>query len=740
MIPARLARILILPLAASAVAGAATFPGTPDFPKPAPEKAFADLKILQPDGSSYRTPREDWEGARRRAAADPAWKKWTDAQRTAADAWMARNRDRAGWEAGWNHEFISPTDGAWLVWTQDVPGEDTAFVKSRSGEKIAVSENGTPAIFRAWVGAFRKQHALEMGKIASVYQFTGDNRYAEWVCAQLDFYAANYGSWGGGAAQRKDSHLGYQSLDDAIIVSRLVEAARLVFDSPAATPARRREWFGKLFKPEVELLNRSRQLIHNIALWQRATQVKVALLYRDETLLEQAMGGRFGLREQIRRGVTSDYLWFEQSMGYNDFIIMATAPLFTFAGLTGQAGRIREEAAIVQNLMLAPLLLRFPDGTIPNPADNGDSGGRPRAPSGWLARACRIWPTPLGLALAAKSGERSGERSWESLLDPPENFAGAGGVGGIEKASDALPPVVSRNMESTRFALLKKGRWQVFFHYGQIVESHRQSEALNWSASFDGVDISHDPGNVGYGAQSTKWYYRRGLNHNVPLIDGEGQRERAWSPGELVRFDAEAGVMEAAQPFYWPSGDTRMPPWGWETAPESLRSGTGAKASRSLRIEGDALVEETGIALAAAGVTARFGLALHLQGKVLPAQTLPAQTNGAQTDGAQTNGAPAFRAVSEAEFVNGRPKTFSYWRDVRAASCRDRAAVDVQFASGLVMRVEFAVPGGGAFTLYQGSSPDLPPPARRAGFYLELDEPRPEAKFVTTIRPVRAGD
>jgi hypothetical protein len=690
-------------------ARAATFPDAPDFPKPEPEKTFADLKILQPDGSACRAPREDWEGARRRAAASPAWKKWTDEQRAAADAWMTRNRDRAGWEAGWNHEFISPADGAWLVWTEDVPGEDTAFVKSRSGEKIAVSEKDTPKIFRAWVGAFRKQHALEMGNIASVYQFTGDKRYAEWVCSQLDFYAANYDSWGRGVAQRKDSHLGYQSLDDAVIVSRLVEAARLVFDSPAATPARRRAWLDQLFRPEVELLNRSRQVIHNIALWQRATQAQVALLYRDETLLEQAMGGRFGLREQIRRGVTSDYLWAEQSMGYNDFVVMATAPLFTFAGLVGQADRIREEAAIVQNLMLAPLLLRFPDGTLPNPSDNGE---RPRAPSGWLARACRVWPTPLGLALAS----RSGERSWESLLDPPEKITG------FETASAAPPPVVSRSMESTRFALLKQGRWQVFFHYGQLLESHYQSEALNWSASFDGVDISHDPGNVGYGAQSTKWYYRRGLNHNVPLIDGEGQR--AWAPGELVRFDAEAGVMEAAQPFYWPPGNTRMPPWGWETAPESLRSGTGAGARRSLRIEGDALVEETGVALAAAGVTARLGLALHLQGQVLPVQT---------RDG------PLFRSVSEAEFVNGRPKTFSYWRDVRSAACRDRAALDVRFADGLVMRVEFAIPGGGAFTLYHGSSPDLPPPARRAGFYLELDEPRAEAKFVTTIRPARAG-
>ncbi|MDR1284484.1 MAG: heparinase II/III family protein [Opitutaceae bacterium] len=687
---------------------AVAFPA-PEFPKPEPEKAFAEIKLLQSGGSAYRTPLEDWEGARRRVAADPAWGKWAGQRQAAADAWMKRNRDRAGWEAGWNHEFISPIDSAWLVWTEDVPGEDTDHIMSTSGHKVPVSPEATPALFRAWVGAFRKRHTQEMGNIASVYRLTGDTRYADWICARLDFYADNYTSWGRGVAQRKNSWLGFQSLDDAVIVSRLTEAARLVFDH--APPARRQAWLEKLFRPEAALLARSGQSIHNIALWQRATEARIALLYRDEALLEKALGGPFGLRAQIRQGVTGDYFWYEQSMGYNDFVIAATAPLFTFAGLVGQAPRLREEAAIVQNLMLAPLLIRFPDGTLPNPADTGV--GPRRAPSSWLVNACRIWPTPCGVHLATTSSEYS----WPALIDPPAAIAGS------EKISPTLPAVTSRNMESTRFALLGKGRWQVFFHYGQLVNSHVQSEALNWSASFAGVDISHDPGNTGYGSRIFREYYSRGLNHNVPLIDGYGQR--SWHPGELVRFDPEAGVVEAAQPRYWPSGYTQTPKWSWEAAPQSSRSGSGAKASRRLRIDGDSLVEETRVALTKAGVTARLGLSLHLQGRV----RFPRERTG--------NG--SLRSVGADEFAQGRTKAFRYWDDVRAMTCRDRIALDVEFPKNLVMRVEFAVAGGGAFTLWSGASPDLPAPARRAGFYLELDEPRAEANFITTIVPADAG-
>lgn len=699
-------------LAVAIMTHAAALPAA-EFPKPYPEKQFTDfgIKILQPDGSAYRVPREDWEGARRRVAADSGWTEWAAQQQAGADAWMKRNRDRAGWEAGWSHEFISPVDSARLVWTEDVPGEDVGHIMSASGGKVAVSARDTPTIFRAWVGEFRKRHSLMAVNIASVYRLTGDKRYAEWVCAQLDFYADNYDSWGKGVAQRKNSHLGFQSLNDAMIVSRLVEATRLVFDY--AEPARRQAWFDKLFLPEAELLARSGKAIHNIATWHRAAQAQIALLYRDDTLFEKAMGGQFGLREQIRRGVTSDYYWFEQSMGYNDFIVTATVPLFTFAGLVGQGERIREEAAIVQNLLLSPLLVRFPDNTLPNPADT-DAGPR-RTPSPWLANACRIWPTSPGLYRAAQSGRRS----WHALVDPPE------AIDGFDTATNRLPPVTSRNLESTRFALLKKGPWQVFFHYGQITGSHAQSEALNWSASFGGTDISHDPGNTGYGSRIYRDYFSRGLNHNVPLVDGQGQR--SWNQGRLLRFDPEAGIVSAEQPRYWPPGYKEMPQWNRDAPPESESplSGSGVRADRSLRIEGDILLEETRIALTKPEVQARLGLSLHLQGTVLPSVT---------------SDALAFRPVSTAEFVRGRPKAFSYWQDVCAASCRDRASVEVKFAQGVVMRIEFTVAGGGGFTLYKGLSPDLPSPARRTGFYLELDKPDAEAKFLTTITPSTRAD
>jgi oligo-alginate lyase len=637
----------------------------PDFPKPNPEKAFADLKALQPDGSAYRTPKEDWAGARRLISEDPEWRAWVDRRKASVDAWMARHHDRVEWQAGWWHDFVSPDDAAFLVWTEDIPGEQTDHFTSKRGDRVEI----TPKLFGAWVYGFRQRHIGNLVTAARLYRLTGDPSYAEWAGGQLDFYANNLERWPVTNAKKNDARLGCQSLDDANLLARLVETARLLNDW--ATPEHRKVWFDQLLKPEAELLDRSFQVIHNIAVWHRAAQAQVALLGGDEAMWSRVVDGEFGLRAQFSRGVTSDYLWYEQSMGYNDYIVDATSQLFVFAGLLGHADRLRDEAAIAQNLLLAPLAIRFPDGRLPNPADINKTI---TVPSAWIQRTYRTLPTTIGLTAAASV------RDWDTLVDPP--------------APSPRPPeppaVVSVQLASSRFALLKQGPWQVFLHYGQVNRSHSQAEALNWSATFDGIDVSHDPGTVGYGSPLTNGYYRRGLCHNLPLIDGEGQLP--WQPGALPLFDAARAIMTGVQPNYRPE----------------------ASARRTLRIDGDRLIDEATITCTQPDRTnSRLGLSLNLQGTPLPSAAF----------------------APDADFAQGRPEPFRYWKDVRSATFTDEATIDLRLTNGRILRVHFTVPG--RFVTYQGSSPDLPP-ARRAGFYLESLDEHHEATFTTELSPVES--
>ncbi len=625
------------------------------FPKLDPEKQFADIKVLDAQGRPWRSAIEDWAGAKQRVVTDPAWAQWLAGERKTVDAWMAKHHDRVEWIAGWSHDGVSPKDGSALTWNEKIPGEEVPFLYSPSDPQVAI----TPKLMAWWVVSFRDRHVEIMQRAARLWRLTGDEHCAQWVMGQMDFYADNYLKW---EPVRVDqgARLFWQTLTEATNLIKFTEAVRVLGEHVPAE--QRTRWREKFFQPEVAVLNKNFQAIHNIATWQRSAVAQVALLYGDEAMWREALDGKFGLRRQMAEGITSDYLWYEQSLGYNSYVVSAVNTLFTAAGLYGRASDLAAEMATAENLMLATLYLRFPNGQLPNPAD---TKGIPTAPNraSYVANY-RVFPTTLGLAEAA------GKRDWDTLVDPPA----------ASPRPFVLPAITSRSFESSRMAVLKSGQWQVFFHYGQLTKSHSQAEALNYSAFFGDTDISHDPGVVGYGSPLYKGYYQRGLNHNVPLVNGEGQEP--ISPGELLSFSPTS--VSAAQPKYRKD----------------------ARARRTLTIEGNQLID-TATVESTASTPQKLGLAIQLQGKVRLPDSFAADTT----------------------LKTGRPEPFGYWRDVRSASFRDRAEFDVTYGS-VVMHVSIATPG--EFKLWHASTPDVPP-KRRESFYVETTGT--SATFTTTFAP-----
>jgi hypothetical protein len=625
------------------------------FPKSAPEKEFADIKIYDAQGRPWRSAVEDWEGAKQRVATDPAWTEWLKRERASVDAWIARHHDRVEWAAGWSHDGVSPKDGSALTWNDKIPGEEVKFLSSPSDPQVAI----TPKLKAWWVVTFRGKHVDTMVRAARLARLTGDERYAAWAIGQMDFYSSNFLKWEPAKADQ-GARLFWQTLTEASNLVKFTETVRLLGDRvPAAQLA---QWRTQFFLPEVAVLNKNFQQIHNIATWQRCAVAQVALLFKDEAMWRDALDSKFGLRRQMAEGITSDYLWYEQSLGYNGFVVSAVNTLFVTAGLYGRASELAPEMATAENLMLSTLYLRFPNGQLPNPADNK---GIPTAPNrDTYASNYRVFPTTLGLIEAAK------RRDWETLLDPPAP----------SPRPFAPPPVASRSFESSRMALLKSGPWQVFLHYGQLTKSHSQSEALNYSAFFGDADVTHDSGVVGYGSPLYKGYYQRGLNHNVPLINGEG--EEPIQRGELVSYSPTR--VSAALPDYR----------------------KGVSATRTLALEGDQLIDT---AFVKAASPEKLGLALHVQGKVRLPESFTADTT----------------------LAKGRPEAFTYWRDVRSAAFHDRAEFDVAYGA-TVLHVTLTAPGD--FRVWHASTPDVPP-KRRESFYLELNAPAQAATFTTTFAP-----
>jgi hypothetical protein len=414
-----------------------------------------------------------------------------------------------------------------------------------------------------------------MEEAAALWRLTGDEKYARWAAEQLSFYAENYDKWPLQTV-RNPARLMHQSLDEAVNLLKYVRAARWL--EGHATPAQKQLWTDKLFRPEAELLGRSLQRIHNIACWQRSAQAAVALYTGDEALWQLAVEGEFGLRNQMRKGVTDDFLWLEQSLLYNNYVVSAVTPFFVEASLAGRATSLRTEMLRAQNLLLAPVYLRFPDGKLPTPADS--TGGFARAPNrNAMAAAYRVFPTRLGLR------EASAQRTLATLIDPPEALPG----------EVTTPEVRNWHLEASRMMLLRRGPWQVYFHYGQIDASHAQAEALNYEVYYESTDLTHDPGTVGYGSPLHAGFYTKGWAHNVPLIDRQGQER--WQPGQPLEWKPEAGVMAAAQPVYRKD----------------------VSAERRLQVSSDTLADTLSDTLKVRttdGGVHRIGSVLHLQGQI----------------------------------------------------------------------------------------------------------------------------
>ncbi len=626
--------------------------------KDRPDQYLSEFKVYS-NGSPLRQPIEDWESARQRARSDPQWSKWLKERRNQVDDWMAKRRDHVEWVAGWYHDFVSPKDGSFLVWTPDEPGEKP--LRSRSGDDVEV----TPKLHAAWVYAFRLRHADNIEQAALLYRLTNDRKYAEWVSSQLDLYANNYTKWPLQTDKGK-ARLMYQSLDEAGMAARLINAARLLDDY--VKPEMKQAWYDKLFKPTADLLDEGQQRIHNIACWHRSAVGQIAIYFKDQSLFDRALNGPFGIKKQLEQGVTDDFLWYEQSLSYNSFVVQALAPFFTYAALSGRMNDVRREMAVLEDLMLSPMALRFPTGRLPTPADTTAVPQRALNLQ-LLASVYRIFPTPYGLAEAAT------KRTWDTLVDPPQN---AGGV-------PPLPEVKSANLESSRMAVIRKGPWQVFFHYGQLTQSHSQEEALNFEAFYNLTDITHDPGTVGYGSPLHREYFTTGLAHNVPLVNGQGQKK--WAPGKFVEFEADEGEVEAAQPEYQ----------------------LGVSASRKLKVEGSRLIDTVKVQTRQTG---KIGLVLHLQGQVE---------------------VPSRLFHDDPDFSSKMPvESFRYWQNARTASYenQNKVAVLVRYPE-VVLKVTFDVPGPFSLTLV--NSPDTPP-ARRDTLYLETSGT--DVTFKTTFEPV----
>lgn len=467
------------------------------------------MKFRFADGAAVRVPREDWSEARLLVQRSSEWKAWLEQSRKKLDAWIASPRERPEWVAGWTHDLVDPGTQKPLRWTPDMPEPARDLAGGR--------------LHGAWVASLREHNIRQVLEAARFARLTGEERYAKWAMEQIDFYADNFMRWPlrdrGGKAR-----LMSQGLDDATATVTLVQAVRLLRDDSGVE--RRARWHARLFGPIANNLSQSRNGIDNIRLWHMIACALIGMEFDDSALVDMAIKGPRGVRDVIKQGMTADFFWREGSFGYQTYVLRALAPLLVEAGVRGRWGELSDLANSGQNLLLAPLQLRFDDGSLPSP---GDVTSRQKAIDRALyVELYRAFPLPVGLI------EASGKRNWDTLLDPvslPRDYS-----------ARILPPV-SRNFPDSGMAFLRDSGWQAFLLYGQLAPNHAQPEVLSSEIYYEDIAVSTDAGTVRYGSDLHKQYFSQAIAQNTILIDGQGQQK--WGKGEIELFSTDPARIQA---------------------------------------------------------------------------------------------------------------------------------------------------------------------------------------------------
>ena len=559
------------------------------------------------------------------------------AQRT--DGWMAHQTDRPDWVVGWWHDYVNP-DGSPRAWRPDNRPSD------------ADTSEAERKLREGWTFMFRSRHIETVRDAAWLYRATGDARYARWAASQLTFYATHYAQW---PLQRRLglSRLMGQSLDEANVIIHLAEAARAV--RPLASPADWARWRNGLFVPVADTLRQSVKGLNNISVWQRSALGVVALLLDDTAMWQDAVDGPTGFKALIDQGLTRDGVWYEGSFAYNAYVIRAALPLLRAASEAGRSAELDAAAQRLRVALMAPLALRFDDGTLPNPSDSTSRQKVPDLPL--LAEARTLLPTQWGDAAATR------HPGWAEVWSAVQ--AGA-------SALPTLPAVRSMLLPDTSMGVLKDGTggWQVFVHWGQRTQHHAQREALNLEVHWRGQPVSRDPGTVLYGSPMHNSYYTQPAAHNVPFVDDKGQQ--GWGPGAVLGFDAASPSLAVSQPQY--------------------TSHVGV--DRTTALVGSALRDSVQFRpRPGAQPPSTMGLAWHFDCPLSGYEHLPSAPGATLPSG----------------------EGFQHWANVRAYKVSGEENLTLNCASG---PARLTIKSNGDYELFKAISPNLPAGTQRDALYL----------------------
>ena len=426
--------------------------------------------------------------------------------------------------SGWGHDYFCNEDGGALIYDINTPHVHRCPICGKEYTGIKYDQ--------CWRYTYRYNLMASLPKAALLYRVTKDRKYISYIERILNFYKENYLKFKlqakgkvvedltidvGGA-----SRIMPQGLNEAIMITKISFALELIKDEIS------QEWvedlYNNFFKHVIDILDKQRVRIHNIALWIGAAIASVGALLNDKSIIDSVYNGEFGVKNQIKHGFTKDGFWYEGSIHYNYFALEGVVTFFMIAKLNNYEID-KETLDNILFILKAPYEYSFKNLRLPNPNDGWpDLGLKTYSYIYYMAYA--TYRDELKELLEIIEGNKD-ERTDVALSKtyyfenriPLEKL-----VFGPEIEGKDIPDRrKSKLFSNSSFGMLRNNRVNVFMKYGHYTESHIHPDKMNLEVMIDEKYLTRDLSNPGYGSKMCNEWNRMTLSHNSVVIDGKNQ-------------------------------------------------------------------------------------------------------------------------------------------------------------------------------------------------------------------------
>jgi oligo-alginate lyase len=441
----------------------------------------------------------------------------------------------------WAHHYFCKEEGGLLIYNPKTPDKHVCSIcgKEYSDELL----NG------AWITMYRNAGAVNVWKSAVLYKTNGDKKYLDNLVNYLTYYADNYSKF---TRHNKDglifqegeevkwgcSRIMPQNLNEGIYLVRIINALEIVKEDLSADFIKKLE--DKLFNPAYELLKPQVHKVHNIPCWLNCCIGSMGLFLGREDMIDFAFNGKLSVNVQLEEGVTDDYFWYEGSIHYNSFLLEGLVNLLLFTELYEYD--FTKGKDIIKNMLLSLYDYAFDDHRLPNPND-GWPDVNLKTYSYIYAMATRVFGEESEIGERLKSIISSDEERGTVPLSRPYYFKNDVSLEEIVFTPTLrygkIEPVenVNRLFPASYCGMIGSGDSSVFLKFGHNGPSHAHPDKMTLELIMDGVCISRDLSNSGYGNAYCNEWHRVSASHNTVVVNGENQN--GFGGGDSLVYEAD---------------------------------------------------------------------------------------------------------------------------------------------------------------------------------------------------------